>query len=395
MLRLALIFGGRSAEHEISLASARFVHSMLDRDKYDVVPVGITPAGRWVVPDGLRRRDHRRPRRRRLADRAPGLGPDAPGSRARRRVVPPARLRLPHHARHLRRGRHHPGPPRDGRAGLRRVRRAGQLRRHGQGAHEGRVRERGPAADGLRGAARRRGRRPGRRGRRRGAARVSGVRQAGQPRLQRGHDQGPRPGRAGAGAGAGRRLRSQDDRRGGLRRPRARVQPCSATTASARRSSARSSRATSSTTTSRSTPRARWPSRSLPASTSGTASACASSRSPRSSVIDASGFSRCDFFLEAATDRVILNEINTIPGMTAMSGFPRLWAASGVDGRALVERDRAAGTRAPRAARPAQDGALAPLSPRPRPRSFYSALPVRVGCVVRSTQSLSGGIFPR
>ena len=51
MLRLALIFGGRSAEHEISLASARFVHSMLDRDKYDVVPVGITPAGRWVVPE--------------------------------------------------------------------------------------------------------------------------------------------------------------------------------------------------------------------------------------------------------------------------------------------------------------------------------------------------------
>ena len=36
-------------------------------------------------------------------------------------------------------------------------------------------------------------------------------------------------------------------------------------------------------------------------------------------------------------DQVILNEINTIPGMTAMSGFPRLWAASGVDGKALVE----------------------------------------------------------
>jgi D-alanine-D-alanine ligase len=53
--------------------------------------------------------------------------------------------------------------------------------------------------------------------------------------------------------------------------------------------------------------------------------------------IDASGFSRCDFFLETATDSVVLNEINTIPGMTAMSGFPRLWAASGVDGAALIE----------------------------------------------------------
>ncbi len=101
--------------------------------------------------------------------------------------------------------------------------------------------------------------------------------------------------------------------------------------------------------------------------------------------IDASGFSRCDFFLEAATDRVILNEINTIPGMTAMSGFPRLWAASGVDGRGAGRGDRAAGARAPRAARPAQDGALAPLSRAvPGPASFYSALPVRVGCVVRS-----------
>ncbi|MGE5228582.1 MAG: D-alanine--D-alanine ligase A, partial [Deltaproteobacteria bacterium] len=50
MLRLALIFGGRSAEHEISLASARFVSSMLDRDAYEVTPVGITPEGRWVVP---------------------------------------------------------------------------------------------------------------------------------------------------------------------------------------------------------------------------------------------------------------------------------------------------------------------------------------------------------
>lgn len=53
--------------------------------------------------------------------------------------------------------------------------------------------------------------------------------------------------------------------------------------------------------------------------------------------IDCSGYARCDFFLEESSGRVIVNEINTIPGMTAMSGFPRLWAASGIDGRALVE----------------------------------------------------------
>jgi len=53
MLQLALIFGGRSAEHEISLASARFVAAMLDRDKYDVIPVGIARDGRWLHPADL------------------------------------------------------------------------------------------------------------------------------------------------------------------------------------------------------------------------------------------------------------------------------------------------------------------------------------------------------
>jgi D-alanine-D-alanine ligase len=53
--------------------------------------------------------------------------------------------------------------------------------------------------------------------------------------------------------------------------------------------------------------------------------------------VDGSGFARCDFFLEAGSGRVLVNEINTIPGMTAMSGFPRLWAATGVDRPALVE----------------------------------------------------------
>jgi D-alanine-D-alanine ligase len=53
MLRLALIFGGRSAEHEISLASARFVAGALDPDKYEVVPVGLSREGRWLRPRDL------------------------------------------------------------------------------------------------------------------------------------------------------------------------------------------------------------------------------------------------------------------------------------------------------------------------------------------------------
>jgi D-alanine-D-alanine ligase len=50
--RIAVIFGGRSTEHQISCISAGSVLAVLDRDRYDVVAIGITPAGRWVVaPD--------------------------------------------------------------------------------------------------------------------------------------------------------------------------------------------------------------------------------------------------------------------------------------------------------------------------------------------------------
>ncbi|HLV04735.1 D-alanine--D-alanine ligase family protein [uncultured Georgenia sp.] len=51
-IRLALVFGGRSGEHGISCATAAGVLRALDRDRYDVVPIGITPAGQWVLaPD--------------------------------------------------------------------------------------------------------------------------------------------------------------------------------------------------------------------------------------------------------------------------------------------------------------------------------------------------------
>jgi D-alanine-D-alanine ligase len=53
--------------------------------------------------------------------------------------------------------------------------------------------------------------------------------------------------------------------------------------------------------------------------------------------IDCAGFARCDFFVERATGRVLVNEINTIPGMTQMSAFPRLWEATGVGNRELVD----------------------------------------------------------
>jgi D-alanine-D-alanine ligase len=48
-IRVGVIFGGRSGEHEVSLASARSVMSALDRDKYEVIPIGITREGRWLT----------------------------------------------------------------------------------------------------------------------------------------------------------------------------------------------------------------------------------------------------------------------------------------------------------------------------------------------------------
>jgi len=51
-IRVAVVFGGRSTEHAISCISAGSVLRALDHDRYDVVPVGITTEGRWVLaPD--------------------------------------------------------------------------------------------------------------------------------------------------------------------------------------------------------------------------------------------------------------------------------------------------------------------------------------------------------
>jgi len=48
-LRVGVLFGGRSGEHEISLLSAASILSALDPQKYDIVPIGITKSGRWVT----------------------------------------------------------------------------------------------------------------------------------------------------------------------------------------------------------------------------------------------------------------------------------------------------------------------------------------------------------
>jgi D-alanine-D-alanine ligase len=54
--------------------------------------------------------------------------------------------------------------------------------------------------------------------------------------------------------------------------------------------------------------------------------------------IDCAGLARVDFFLEERSGRVLVNEINTIPGFTLGSMFPRLWEASGLPFPAVVDR---------------------------------------------------------
>ena len=54
--------------------------------------------------------------------------------------------------------------------------------------------------------------------------------------------------------------------------------------------------------------------------------------------LDCEGFARVDFFHEEATGRVLVNEVNTIPGFTPKSMFPMLWAASGLSYPDLVAR---------------------------------------------------------
>jgi D-alanine-D-alanine ligase len=71
-IRVAVVFGGRSSEHAISCISAGSVLAAIDRARYDVVPIGITAEGRWVV-------EHDDPDRLRITDgRLPGV--DATGS---------------------------------------------------------------------------------------------------------------------------------------------------------------------------------------------------------------------------------------------------------------------------------------------------------------------------
>lgn len=69
--RIAIVFGGKSGEHEVSLVSAMCVYEAVDKTRYDVILIGIDKTGRWTLPDSSWLLEHRkRPREIRL-DQAP------------------------------------------------------------------------------------------------------------------------------------------------------------------------------------------------------------------------------------------------------------------------------------------------------------------------------------
>jgi D-alanine-D-alanine ligase len=336
MLKLALIFGGRSAEHEISLASARFVSSQLDRDRYEVVPVGITPAGRWVVPADF--------------DAATTEGLDAVESQVAQLVSDPVRPGL-----QLADGTFFPLDfafpimhgtfAEDGTIqGLLEMAGLAYAGSGVLGSSVGMDKELMKAVfanaglpqmdylvlrDGLR----------------TGPGAVAAV----EARLE--YPVFVKPANLGSSVGM---TKAHD---------RAELGPALELAAVYDRKTIIEATCDGSelecSLLGNDDARASVVGEVIPANefydyeakyTEGKMAFRIPASVPEKhqrtvqelavaafQAIDASGFSRCDFFLEAATDRVILNEINTIPGMTAMSGFPRLWAASGIDGRSLVE----------------------------------------------------------
>ncbi|MBA3768327.1 MAG: D-alanine--D-alanine ligase A, partial [Acidobacteria bacterium] len=54
--------------------------------------------------------------------------------------------------------------------------------------------------------------------------------------------------------------------------------------------------------------------------------------------VDGAGFARVDFFLRRDTGELLINELNTIPGLTDVSGYPKMWEASGLPFPQVIDR---------------------------------------------------------
>lgn len=84
-IRVGVVFGGRSGEHEVSLASAKGIMQAMDKARYEIVPIGITKAGQWLSGENIHQR---------LLDAAAGH-PVLTGSFAEAESIPEDALTLP------------------------------------------------------------------------------------------------------------------------------------------------------------------------------------------------------------------------------------------------------------------------------------------------------------
>ncbi len=171
-IRVAVVFGGRGPEHPVSVMGGGNMLSAIDRSKYEVIPIGITTDGHWVQvadePGKLAITDGELPSVEAVAVPGSQVVPWAGGQEAAGGLpvlgsaagtVASAPAQIPHlfgdvdvvlpvlHGP-VRRGRHDPGPAGDGGRALRRGRRAGQRRQHGQGVHEPDLRGQGACPSG-------------------------------------------------------------------------------------------------------------------------------------------------------------------------------------------------------------------------------------------------------
>jgi D-alanine-D-alanine ligase len=98
-LRVGILFGGRSGEHEVSLLSAASILKAIDRDKFDVTPIGITKEGRWLAAGdarGLLEGDSSAVARRLRA----GDPETTPGAKLLQEGMPTLLAPEPHHSSH-------------------------------------------------------------------------------------------------------------------------------------------------------------------------------------------------------------------------------------------------------------------------------------------------------
>ena len=356
-LRVGVVFGGRSGEHEVSLASAASVMAAMDGARFEVVPIGITGEGRWLVGgDPMRALTEAAAQRalteggaesdvkRGLAARASSAAGSASLARAQTSESLPPRLRQELDAvivmLHGPRGE-------DGTIqGLLELadipyvgaRRARLRHRHGQGGHEGHVP--GPRAAG--------GRLPGGGPPRLGAASGDGagrgrpphrlplLREARQSRLERGHQQGQV---AGGLAAASTRRRRHDRRLLVERAVVAREVEVAVLGNDAPEASLPGEVRFAGEWYDYETKYAEGQTTfQIPAPLSPETTARVRELAVRAfQAIDCAGMARVDFFIEG-DDHILVNEINTIPGFTATSAYPRLWEATGLPYPALIAR---------------------------------------------------------